>query len=132
MVFRGYPGGGGPDQLWAPRPPVGHAVGGAGVGPGRNQQEQSQRWAALPGYGEPGPRPPGALADGGPLRCPLGRAGSSWSLVEPPTSENGIMHVSVGVGVVWAITKDRKVRRGGGGLGPRAPLHVRLMWGLVL
>ncbi|XP_025281995.3 tectonin beta-propeller repeat-containing protein 1 isoform X1 [Canis lupus dingo] len=40
--------------------------------------------------------------------------GSSWSIVEPPTSENGIMHVSVGVGVVWAITKDRKVwfRRG--------------------
>ncbi|KAF3813894.1 hypothetical protein GH733_017926 [Mirounga leonina] len=40
--------------------------------------------------------------------------GSSWSIVEPPTSENGIVHVSVGVGVVWAITKDRKVwfRRG--------------------
>ncbi|XP_054574213.1 tectonin beta-propeller repeat-containing protein 1 isoform X1 [Eptesicus fuscus] len=40
--------------------------------------------------------------------------GSSWCLVEPPTSENGIMHVSVGVGVVWAVTKDRKVwfRRG--------------------
>lgn len=40
--------------------------------------------------------------------------GSSWSVVEPPVSENGIMHVSVGVGVVWAITKDRKVwfRRG--------------------
>lgn len=35
-------------------------------------------------------------------------------MVEPPTSENGIMHVSVGVAVVWAITKDRKVwfRRG--------------------
>ncbi|XP_035578046.1 tectonin beta-propeller repeat-containing protein 1 isoform X2 [Zalophus californianus] len=40
--------------------------------------------------------------------------GSSWSIVEPPASENGIVHVSVGVGVVWAITKDRKVwfRRG--------------------
>ncbi|XP_036682138.1 tectonin beta-propeller repeat-containing protein 1 isoform X4 [Balaenoptera musculus] len=40
--------------------------------------------------------------------------GSSWSVVEPPTSENGILHVSAGVGVVWAITKDRKVwfRRG--------------------
>ncbi|XP_022443443.1 tectonin beta-propeller repeat-containing protein 1 isoform X2 [Delphinapterus leucas] len=40
--------------------------------------------------------------------------GSSWSVVEPPTSENGILHVSAGVGVVWAVTKDRKVwfRRG--------------------
>ncbi|KAF6083247.1 tectonin beta-propeller repeat containing 1 [Phyllostomus discolor] len=40
--------------------------------------------------------------------------GSSWCVVEPPTPENGIMHVSVGVGVVWAVTKDRKVwfRRG--------------------
>ncbi|EPY89041.1 tectonin beta-propeller repeat-containing protein 1-like protein [Camelus ferus] len=40
--------------------------------------------------------------------------GSSWSIVESPMSENGIMHVSVGVGVVWAVTKDRKVwfRRG--------------------
>nr|KAF6482336.1 tectonin beta-propeller repeat containing 1 [Molossus molossus] len=42
------------------------------------------------------------------------KVGSSWCIVEPPTSENGIMHVSVGVGVVWAVTKDRKVwfRRG--------------------
>ncbi|XP_045397278.1 tectonin beta-propeller repeat-containing protein 1 isoform X4 [Lemur catta] len=40
--------------------------------------------------------------------------GSCWSIVEAPGSENGIMHVSVGVGVVWAVTKDRKVwfRRG--------------------
>ncbi|XP_058141768.1 LOW QUALITY PROTEIN: tectonin beta-propeller repeat-containing protein 1 [Dasypus novemcinctus] len=40
--------------------------------------------------------------------------GSCWSLVEPPVPEVGIMHVAVGVHVVWAITKDRKVwfRRG--------------------
>lgn len=44
--------------------------------------------------------------------------------MEPPTSENGIMHVSVGVGVVWAVTKDRKVRRGLWGLGSRALFHV--------
>uniref|UniRef100_G3TQG2 Tectonin beta-propeller repeat-containing protein 1 n=1 Tax=Loxodonta africana TaxID=9785 RepID=G3TQG2_LOXAF len=45
---------------------------------------------------------------------PKGAVGSSWSIVEPPVAENGIMHVSVGVSVVWAITKDRKVwfRRG--------------------
>lgn len=45
VVPRGHPGGGSPDQLWAPRPPVGHPLGGAGVGPGRNQQERPQRWA---------------------------------------------------------------------------------------
>ncbi|XP_029414961.1 tectonin beta-propeller repeat-containing protein 1 isoform X2 [Nannospalax galili] len=40
--------------------------------------------------------------------------GSSWSIVEPPGSENGIMQVSVGISVVWAVTKDHKVwfRRG--------------------
>ncbi|OCT61572.1 hypothetical protein XELAEV_18047600mg [Xenopus laevis] len=40
--------------------------------------------------------------------------GSSWTIVEAPTPENGIIHVSVGVNVVWAVTKDRKVwfRRG--------------------
>ncbi|XP_074014643.1 tectonin beta-propeller repeat-containing protein 1 [Numenius arquata] len=40
--------------------------------------------------------------------------GVSWSTVESPSSENGIMHVSVGVDVVWCVTKDRKVwfRRG--------------------
>lgn len=29
--------------------------------------------------------------------------------MESPSSENGIMHVSVGVDVVWCVTKDRKV-----------------------
>nr|XP_033819420.1 tectonin beta-propeller repeat-containing protein 1 [Geotrypetes seraphini]XP_033819421.1 tectonin beta-propeller repeat-containing protein 1 [Geotrypetes seraphini] len=40
--------------------------------------------------------------------------GNSWTIVEPPTSESGIMHVSVGTNVLWAVTKDRKVwfRRG--------------------
>ncbi|XP_078521292.1 tectonin beta-propeller repeat-containing protein 1 [Lissotriton helveticus] len=40
--------------------------------------------------------------------------GSLWTIVESPSPENGIMHVSVGVNVVWAVTKDRKVwfRRG--------------------
>ncbi|XP_004840529.1 tectonin beta-propeller repeat-containing protein 1 isoform X1 [Heterocephalus glaber] len=40
--------------------------------------------------------------------------GSSWSVVEPPGAGNGITHVSAGVSVVWAVTKDRKVwfRRG--------------------
>lgn len=40
----------------------------------------------------------------------LSFAGISWSVVESPSSENGIMHVSVGVDVVWCVTKDRKVR----------------------
>lgn len=44
-------------------------------------------------------------------------------------SENGIMHVSVGVGVVWAITKDRKVRRGRGGGGvPGLRFILRVVW----
>ncbi|XP_053132794.1 tectonin beta-propeller repeat-containing protein 1 [Hemicordylus capensis] len=40
--------------------------------------------------------------------------GISWTVIEPPVPENGILHVSVGVNVVWAVTKDRKVwfRRG--------------------
>lgn len=42
--------------------------------------------------------------------CVLFLAGISWSTVESPSSDNGIMHVSVGVDVVWCITKDRKVR----------------------
>lgn len=53
-----------------------------------------------------------------------GRVGSSWSVVEPPTSENGILHVSAGVGVVWAVTKDRKVGRGPWGLGPMALFNI--------
>ena len=52
-----------------------------------------------------------------------GRVGSSWSTVEPPTSENGILHVSTGVCVVWAVTKDRKVRQSLG-LGLRAQFNV--------
>ncbi|XP_053327449.1 tectonin beta-propeller repeat-containing protein 1 [Spea bombifrons] len=40
--------------------------------------------------------------------------GSSWTIVEAPTPDDGIMHVSVGVNVVWAVTKNHKVwfRRG--------------------
>lgn len=43
--------------------------------------------------------------------CPKG---NSWTIVEAPTPGDGIMHVSVGVNVVWAVTKERKVwfRRG--------------------
>ncbi|KAM4697520.1 tectonin beta-propeller repeat-containing protein 1 [Rhinophrynus dorsalis] len=46
--------------------------------------------------------------------CRNNPKGSSWTIVETPTPENGIMHVSVGVNVVWAVTKDRRVwfRRG--------------------
>ncbi|KAH0631949.1 hypothetical protein JD844_019861 [Phrynosoma platyrhinos] len=38
----------------------------------------------------------------------------SWTVVESPVQDNGILHISVGVNVVWAVTKDRKVwfRRG--------------------
>uniref|UniRef100_A0A4W3H8R3 Tectonin beta-propeller repeat-containing protein 1 n=1 Tax=Callorhinchus milii TaxID=7868 RepID=A0A4W3H8R3_CALMI len=40
--------------------------------------------------------------------------GNSWKIVEPPDSDNGIVHVSVGINVLWAISRDRRVwfRRG--------------------
>ncbi|XP_061088171.1 tectonin beta-propeller repeat-containing protein 1 [Conger conger] len=43
--------------------------------------------------------------------CPQG---FSWVVVESPSSEVGAIHVTVGVNVVWAVTKDHKVwfRRG--------------------
>uniref|UniRef100_A0A8C5Q5D9 Tectonin beta-propeller repeat-containing protein 1 n=1 Tax=Leptobrachium leishanense TaxID=445787 RepID=A0A8C5Q5D9_9ANUR len=46
--------------------------------------------------------------------CRNNPKGCSWTIVEAPTPEDGIMHVSVGVNVVWAVTKERKVwfRRG--------------------
>ncbi|EPQ15900.1 Tectonin beta-propeller repeat-containing protein 1 [Myotis brandtii] len=55
--------------------------------------------------------------------------GSSWCLVEPPTSENSIMHISVGVGVVWAVTKDRKVwfRRGVNSHNPRGTSWIEMV-----
>lgn len=39
-----------------------------------------------------------------------GLLGSSWTTIEPPGPDSGILHVSVGVSVVWAVTKDQKVR----------------------
>lgn len=40
--------------------------------------------------------------------------GNSWEIVEPQNSGNGFVQVSVGVNVLWAVTRDRKVwfRRG--------------------
>ncbi|XP_067859593.1 tectonin beta-propeller repeat-containing protein 1 [Heptranchias perlo] len=40
--------------------------------------------------------------------------GNSWKIVEPPNSENGLVQASVGVNVLWAVTRDRRVwfRRG--------------------
>lgn len=58
------------------------------------------------------PTHPELLVMGAACTSSWGRVGSSWSTVEPPTSENGILHVSTGVCVVWAVTKDRKVRQG--------------------
>lgn len=36
-------------------------------------------------------------------------SGSSWEVVESP-NQKAVVHVSVGVSVVWAVTKDSKVR----------------------
>lgn len=128
VVPGGHPRGSGSDQLWAPRPAVGVALGGTGLGPGRNQQEQSQRWAALHLAEERRAGPPTFSPElpvtGATCTVFWGWVGSSWSVVEPPTSENGILHVSAGVGVVWAVTKDRKVGRGPWGLGPVALFNI--------
>lgn len=36
--------------------------------------------------------------------------GTTWVVVESPSPEVGAIHVAVGVNVVWAVTKDHKVR----------------------
>ncbi|XP_056153261.1 tectonin beta-propeller repeat-containing protein 1 [Lampris incognitus] len=43
--------------------------------------------------------------------CPKG---TSWVVVDSPSPDIGVIHVAVGVNVVWAVTKDNKVwfRRG--------------------
>ncbi|XP_069761521.1 tectonin beta-propeller repeat-containing protein 1 isoform X3 [Narcine bancroftii] len=40
--------------------------------------------------------------------------GNSWQIIEPQNSGNGFVQVSVGVNVLWAVTRDRKMwfRRG--------------------
>lgn len=37
--------------------------------------------------------------------------GTAWVVVESPSPEVGAIHVAVGVNVVWAVTKDHKVRK---------------------
>lgn len=38
-------------------------------------------------------------------------AGTSWKMVDSPSSDVGATHVVVGSNVVWALTKDNKVRQ---------------------
>lgn len=40
-----------------------------------------------------------------------GLQGTTWVVVESPSPEVGAIHVAVGVNVVWAVTKDHKVRK---------------------
>ncbi|XP_033023021.1 tectonin beta-propeller repeat-containing protein 1 [Lacerta agilis] len=60
--------------------------------------------------------------------------GSSWTIVEPPVPENGILHVSVGVNVVWAVTKDRKVwfRRGVNSHNPCGTSWIEMVGEMVM
>lgn len=37
--------------------------------------------------------------------------GTSWAVVDSPSPDVGATHVAVGVNVVWAVTKDNKVRK---------------------
>ncbi|XP_077595606.1 tectonin beta-propeller repeat-containing protein 1 [Stigmatopora nigra] len=50
--------------------------------------------------------------------CP---EGTLWSMLDSPSPDVGVMHVAVGVNVVWALTKDNKVwfRRGVNSHNPR-------------
>lgn len=36
--------------------------------------------------------------------------GTSWKVMESPSPDVGAIHVAVGIGVVWVVTKDYKVR----------------------
>ncbi|KAM6155831.1 LOW QUALITY PROTEIN: tectonin beta-propeller repeat-containing protein 1 [Rhynchocyon petersi] len=81
--------------------------------------------------GAPVPSPPSLWR---PLCFPSGAVGSSWSTVEPPVAENGIVHVSVGVSVVWAVTKDRKVwfRRGVSSHNPCGTSWIEMVGEMVM
>lgn len=37
--------------------------------------------------------------------------GTTWAVVDSPSPDVGAIHVAVGVNVVWAVTKDNKVRK---------------------
>lgn len=43
--------------------------------------------------------------------CERLTTGTSWAVVDSPSPDLGATHVSVGVNVVWALTKDNKVRK---------------------
>lgn len=38
-------------------------------------------------------------------------SGTSWVVVDSPSPDVGAIHVAVGINVVWALTKDNKVRK---------------------
>lgn len=102
------PRGGSPDQLWPRGPGMGGAVGGAA-------HCQGGHWPRLP------QRYTSSLMGG---RCgvcvsvlillmeniPFCMPGTSWAVVDSPSPDVGAIHVAVGVNVVWAVTKDNKVR----------------------
>ena len=64
--------------------------------------------------------------------------GTSWVVVDAPGKEGTAIHVAVGVGVVWVVTKDYKVTRNMTNFKtfakPNAckcrsvPIHVAMCW----
>lgn len=40
----------------------------------------------------------------------LPSSGTSWAVVDSPSPDVAATHVAVGMNVVWALTKDNKVR----------------------
>lgn len=103
------PRGGGPDQLWPRGSGLGGVVGGAVHCQGGHQPRLPQRYTS-------------SLVGGGCGLCVLVFivcieniilfiSGTSWMMVDSPSPDVGAIHVAVGINVVWALTKDNKVRK---------------------
>ncbi|XP_061120681.1 tectonin beta-propeller repeat-containing protein 1 isoform X2 [Syngnathus typhle] len=61
-------------------------------------------------------------------------SGSSWSMVDSPDPDVAVMHVAVGVNVVWALTKDNKVwfRRGVNPHNPRGSGWISMVGEMLM
>lgn len=104
------PWGSGPDQLWPWGPGVGSAVGGRAHCQGGDWPRFPQRYTGLPVVG-------GCcwslIVFVSYYNDNLCNPGTSWAVVASPSPAAGAIHVAVGINVVWAVTKDNKVRKFG-------------------
>lgn len=105
------PRGSGPDQLWSGRSDLGSAVGGAAHCQRGHRPRLPQRYASSlvgEGCGSYVIMFIVCLRDMSMnIFC---MSGTSWAEVDSPSPDVGAAHVAVGINVVWALTKDNKVR----------------------